>query len=464
MPLVSNPFGSAAHYWWQYPLSFLVPRTEPTTTPPLVPMGRRYQYPSFVATLAQVLALAVLGAALFVTSFPLLESMECSTALLVISLGSVLVPIVPYVHGQAHELDPRAYLTFSDAWWKTTAGHAVSRALLQGSGLATLAYIVQVASSEGTPWSWKTAVALLLLAALGVWMPFVWEQSLRLLLFCPRPDVTRDVLDMADNSLPVFMRVVLRSLLLEASLVEEVCTLPTSASEGLMVWQMDETELRRVRALVERFGQQLLQKTTQIEAPLEEDVLRWNLLQALGGGNARKAAWLLESSPPSLLGTRAPEPPVATLVRGLCVAVGGMGEALERITALGATHARGKLDTWTLSTGALLSLEYTLTALGRFLAPTEGSPRTATHLTALVPAALTSLHSLYMSLVWYSKSSAPHPELLQTVMRSCAQTAVTVLTRVAPKGPLGSTGEHLDKEVVAWLQGEACQDLYASRM
>jgi hypothetical protein len=481
MPLVSNPFASFVHYWWKFPLFFLIPATADgeSRSPSLYPtVGRRYQYPSFSGTLAQVLTLSVLGAALFLTSLPLLESMapmEATTAtptmaLLVISLVTILLPLVPYVHGLAHELDPRVYLHFTDAWLASTASDALLWALMQGSAVACVAYLVQVlVSTERLTWSWTTAVALLLWATLGVWIPRVWEQILRLVLFVPRTDVTRDVLGITDGCPRAFLRVVLRSLLLEASLVEAV--LPTSSTAGLIVWQLNENELRLVFHLSQTLGQQLLQKMVEVEAPLEEDVLRWNLLQALGGGTAR-GDWLLESNPRSFLGKGAPEPPAATLVRGLCVVVGGMGVALQRIhaTAVGGRYSRGKLDTWTLSAGALLSLKYTLTALDRFLAPTKGSPRTAPHLTSLVPAALASLHALYVGLVQYRMptpgglESPPHAELLQTLLRSCAETAVAVLSRVAPKGPVGTTGLSLNKEVVAWLQGEACQDLYPSRM
>lgn len=408
--------------------------------------GRRSHHPSFAATVMQIIILGVSGSVMFMGVF--FQSPHGSaglTACLLIQMS----PLLNYVGQHNHELDPRLYLDFPSAWsWDVISSSAREACFLTALVLA-VAVVVEYSANSRVGWSLMFAFQLASFVFLCLWGQKAWETCLRLVLFYPRSDLTTELLDMNDGSHSECVRSMLQCFLTDTSLVEDICTVDRTSIE--------KTELDRVRNFCENYGKQLLRKMPHyVEAPLEEDVIRFGILEALGGVGShgrheRIIANWLNVNVPLTHGGGTQEPPCVTLVRGLCVVVGGMGEALRNIAfqAKHRPHTKRQLDKWELSAAGLLSLEYSLRALKRLFSQRVSQQRISQQLQKLFPAALASIFKLHVGLAECREGQGLllHPELVDAVSVICEQTATHIKTRVS--GSFSSLGQ----DVLAWLNG-----------
>lgn len=409
--------------------------------------GRRYCHASFSATFMLLVVGALEGCLLYSASvgFPSRSSSSTSTtsddyyhhhhkapsaAAMTACILLVLSPMLQFVRQKNHELDPRPYQYVAQGWAGEMTQQAAIYAALTTSCIVVVAWIVDVVT-EHRWWmgSWTGALQLVVFTWFCLTASKAWEECLRLALFYPRSNILQDMLDMADGSPTACVQTILQCLLVDGTLVQDIQT--SNNSRGAVLLQ--DAMIRQTNDWSTRHGKQLLQKVPlYVEAPLEEDVIRFAILEALGGPDDRGIArkWV-DMSLPLTHGGKSPEPPCATLVRGFCAVLGGMAHALETIVKQSnvANVKERRLDTWELSVGGLLSLEYAVRGLTRLLAATPTVPRTAKQLETLVPAALTSIYQLHHALDKYRENQGSiilnqFPfDLVQHVLRTCEASA-----------------------------------------
>eukprot|EP00977_Amphora_coffeiformis_P005834 scaffold1225_cov164-Amphora_coffeaeformis.AAC.10 len=421
---------------WKSPHNNVVPEPQ---------RGRRSHHPSLAATVMQVVVLGVSGSVLFMgVFFQSSHGAAGLTACLLIAMN----PLLNYVGQYNHELDPRPYLKFSMAMsWDVIENSAKEALFMAAFILFVSLVVVEYLANAEIGWTWSFGLQLAAFCFFCLWGQNAWEVCLRLVLFHPRSDLTSEFLDMNDGSHSECVRSMLQCLLTDTSLVGDICTVDRSSIE--------KTELERVKSYAENYGRQLLQKIWHyVEAPLEEDVIRFGVYEALGGTGSHDrheriiSNWL-NVKVPLTHGGCTQEPPCVTLVRGLSVVVGGMGEALSSIAKeVKRRPSKHKLDKWELSVGGLLALEYSLRALKRFFSQPVSQQRTTQQLQKLVPAALMSIFKLHAGLAGcrHSQGLLLHPDLVDTVVLACEQTAMHIKTRMAV-GSFSSLGH----DVMAWL-------------
>lgn len=362
----------------------------------------------------------------------------------------VLSPLNHYVRQQNHEMDPRPYLNVSQGWSFDMTRQACMSAAWTASWIVSLAWIVD-GVDERRYWvgSWTTLLHLAGFTWSCLCARAAWEECLRLALFYPRPNILQEILDMTDASHTACVETILQCLLVDAGLVQDVL----ATNRGSL---NRENVVARTRSLSQQHGKQLLRKLPlYVEAPLEEDAVRFGILEALGGPNDRGIAqeWL-DLVLPLMHGGMSPEPPCATLVRGFSVFLGGMGEALQNIVNQASIKPKERrLDSWELSTGGLVSLEFTLHAMTRWLSATPACKRTEQQLGQLVPAALTIMYQLHDALEKYrnyAQGITPNQDfvLLQKVLRTCESSAARLSTPLLERYKVNPA---VDQLVWKWL-------------
>lgn len=355
-----------------------------------------------------------------------------------------------YVCQHNHELDPRPYTNWSNggvAFLAATTSLAIYRAAV-GSVFITMAAVLldRLCAPEETISLVIVGLQVLTFSFLCLVVQRVWEEMLRYALLYPKNDVTQEILAKTDSSYSGCVRVMLDSLLQGSALVNDICAMTTPES----LVQLHEAETNRVRVYMRKWSRELVERLSlYVEAPLEEDIFRLGILEALGGPEKPScvrhssivADWRSHCSPLVHGGTFL-EPPIATLLRGLCVSVGGSGKALTDI----AVRARGppsmrKVETWVLSVGFLTTLEYTLTALGRILEldshtrELQSGSRNAKCLDGLTPIALECIYELFTGLENYRATQyVLNPDRLQTVTRACERAAAQISPRFNKSG------------------------------
>jgi len=270
------------------------------------------------------------------------------------------------------------------------------------------------------PLSFKLAV---LCGFLALYI-YLADSEIRRALFKPEAEIPQMIRELNDDSTHVTrLGVMLRSLLSDASLVEEVWSPKRAPGIG----GPEREEIDRSEKLFQDCSKILLRRPDpRSEAPLEEDVLRIAVLESLGGetfGTIHPETderhyqqineWI---GLPTLRGTGSFEHLSVPLVRGLCVFVGGFGQALAMCSsptdpAWGdAAKLPRPASTWTLSPSTFLCLDFAVTALARLIVRSlTPSGRTlcdwkSSVLSNQVPVALKALHRLRTGIAKYSAS------------------------------------------------------------
>jgi hypothetical protein len=423
------------------------------------PIGRRYRHPS-VTTIAMLLVvLSCIG--LLLSLVGPLPQQGGQYGVLTSSLCIVLTPLWKYIGQTNHELDPRSYskadLTWSSQIMVQTLGNVIpSTMMILMAALVTevvVGFLGNVATqdndnpSSSSSFSGLTVastVALSVTTLLCLWTQNLWEECLRLLLFTKRHDLINIISEFVDNSHLECARIMLECVLSDCTLVDDIM-----ATHSITL-----NEDARVKALGQRYGQQLVHKLPQyVEAPLEEDMIRFNILEAFGSSkvngqqNTLVQSWL-KTDPKFMHGGFAQEIPCVPLIRGLCVVVGGMGTALHSISDSTKRTPASTRGHWELSVGGIIGLSYSVSALEYFLWPDVAiPPRTIQQMKTFFPVALSCLYELHTGLQLYRNMHDARPDTRE-VMQQCEDTVARMASRFTMSGVATVT---LDHRVVEWV-------------
>lgn len=414
--------------------------------------GRRYQHPTFLAILANMMLAAILAGFAISHVWLMHVAVPYSRFSHIACMIAMLLPIALFVRGDDHELDPICYTR--DENQTTSMYKRCQSALGLAAASLGIAFVVIYLTDEHYPpfSALKTLLSFLHLAILCLWLSW-FDHNLRQELFSS--DFEEDV------------DITVMCLLESGPIVDRLIALDYQGP-------MDFQGLHKMESLIKDMGTYMTTKVEdQIECPLEQDMLRFIVLQSLGGGVDSAVANPFLSIPTVqrehimkhiatkyvLTSSFGPHR-VQILVKGLCVFAGGLGQALH--IASEKRKFRFTEEKWKVPPGAIVEMHYVLQAITRIfkVGLTFASPDTATQLARLVPAVMSAIFRLrtgIVAVVEHSKGfpiqlNAIHIPRFYRVVEECDKAAavifstqVTVTTEQIPLLPL-------DNMAIEWLR------------
>ena len=304
----------------------------------------------------------------------------------------MLLPLAWFVAWDDHELDPCLYSggmerTYINVCFRLFRGALVSSAMAIG-----MTFVTVYLSNQSFPDNWalmsgRLFVSLLLLS---LWS-FLFDDMLRrIILF--------------ETNFEEDVGTTIRCLIENETISERALSTGAQGAMGL-----HQTHL--VEALITDMGIHLTTRVeNQVECPLEQDVLRFLILRAMGGGGGDKkfssieSLWIPDrqreniykyvvanySSTAFLFGQHRTH----ILIRGLCVFAGGLGEALR--LASEKQVFRFREERWTVPPAMITEMQFTVRALLRILhvVSTCSGQSSSVQLSILVPEVVTALFRL----------------------------------------------------------------------
>ena len=333
----------------------------------------------------------------------------------------------------------------------------VCRSIIYYSAVG-MAIVTVNLSCEYIPWNTALGIlTLYLYLALLCFSYFAFDDLLRHAFFF-ESDFYEDV------------DIMVQCLLESREITEKLNEKQFNKQEGAMEVQ----ELRRIESLIRDMGRYMTSPVEDhIEAPLEQDILRFSVLQSIGGGVDTATATSPYLSIPKRqremiqkhvggvhpLNSSSRHLRALLLVRGLCVFAGGVGEALhisceKRIFRL-------TEEQWKLPPGAIVELLYAIRAITRiFRIVSISSPLvTSTQLAILLPSVMSTIFRIRGGICAAAeRSKVPNVQIDPTIL-PCLQDVVDECDRAAA---LIFSSQHialervaqlpLDKDIVEWLQ------------
>jgi hypothetical protein len=399
--------------------------------------------------------------------------------------------------GSSHELNPVRYHI---SQWKRRR-HIIFRATEICKSLFTAAVVVPLIAiltswfvssdfQKGEDAVWSAVFACGLTAVLVTLYLHIFDEVLRTLLCTPN-NLGKAVEEIAEGDrteilLDVTMHSILHS---DSSLVEEL-----SGSIKPFHRDLERKERERNESAMNAMANILLHKTAGDEgsARLEEDVLRFYVLESLGGaswqgtsyeGFEKAEAYHMENvkqwiQPQDKLkiGQARVDPLVVRLVRALCAYFGGLGEAL--LICSGQKRSTN-LNPWVLPPGAIICAEYAIRAASRCILFNLShsaqilSDWRSTHLSMLIPVLISSACRLETGILKFIQARngikditlgkfdfvrTESPELL-SLLNECNDSVTAVLQKLKALEGVGRIDLELDPVCRTWMEGILAKSL-----
>lgn len=465
-------------------------------------VGMRFQHASWRTLLSQIVATVFLGmivawSCVWTILVPPTHN-SAGTAVVVATVLATMLPLVGVLDFVSHELSPRTY------YYPTASIHA-SKTSSRWSAVMRQVLFVAVTSPlvslvVAAYWSNNTNLRngireflpLALLCGLIAWYVVVLDNAIRAALLDPTCDLDRWVEELCDQAAPAaLLEVMLHTLLFSASEAQDASLPPPTPARRHGGDGCDaRDEMRRIQAQAQILSHRLLGSPAGLdhgssgapEAPLEEDMLRMCVWNAMGGesGSAWRIATLAEWFGPKCPVGPDHEPLCLPLVRGLCVHVRGLGEALLVCTSpvgRGSWLDGRSLEPWSLPPGLLFAAESSVRALAWCMVQSmmyRGQPISdwkSSWLSNLLPVALTSIFHLRRGILAFPSEVAPtllpnepasgttgvlvanaSPESTIPLVRVCDNAGRSILEALhLPKG-LGRIQLPLDEDCFLWTK------------
>jgi hypothetical protein len=478
-PLATNPCVEAIQRAWYNPVSFLSHPADLQSAALTTVKGRRWQYPTVSLISKGVFFSSVAGLIVYYTTVePMLGAVAAndpfaSSAIRAACVISTLATWIPLLDGVSHEVDPVIYLDFSDSRWY----NIISKTFLRQIGSVVIG-VPPVAAAASmlffapiTPISWASLyLGLATASALIAMFSSVFEETLRVKLFHPLPDIDVLVLEAHGSSAAEKnLSIIVSSLLESKSLTDEVLCPSHHFRMGTPEYQ----ELKMSESLIRQMADVFFRPVhPSVEMTIEEDVLRILVLESFGGRpwstrpsghQATVSRWIDPKISHREIGR---EPASTVLVRALYIFIGGFGEAL--------TICAASANRWKISPTAFTAMEFAVIAIERCLVQSlspSGQTRNdwkGSHLTAQVPSALQAVFRLrcgFINFVQAAELTSPLGESSTTfpraesddlvretnypIMKICDATATKILLSTREHGRMDQS---LDSECLRWTK------------
>jgi hypothetical protein len=386
---------------------------------------RRLQLPKPASLSAQIVISIVVAIILAFTSvLPFAHDAAlgniCSSTKMTIIFScissSALQLLLTTIHGTNHEINPKQYQSHSirnqDNFIKS-----LSTAVQISVAVPILAIYVHSKNSVSFQWS-DNLVYFICVPPVIIGYLYAFDYALRILI-CTTPSNMKAFVEEAsggDVSMEIFVDVILRSLL--HSNDELVKKLGNVVRTNSSMWMaVEEEELKLNNVAIKAMSNTLLHKTNEDEASphLEDDVLRLAILSCIGGSVSKEEGTIgnhTESNinhwvKPGLknktkAGADSIDPFAVPIVRALCAYAGGLGEALQLITA---SEDRMVHDAWVIPPGALYMGECAIRGATHWILRGINLPRGDTSLAILIPVLLNSACKLENGLLRYQQAT-----------------------------------------------------------
>jgi hypothetical protein len=506
-PLISNPWDNTLQLFlrqnlWKNllyhsnPLNTAAQNIEPRKKQrDEIFVGRRLRRPTMYTT-AQHIVLSLVASFLiaYIAVVPLsinngnsnplrlfVRSVHTASCILTM-LGS----LVSILDGASHEINPYLLLDPSSSktnWYKNISSNVSTRVACTTLIVPIMSILLTLFVVRDLDYVSYTNIAplyILLLrnCTLMALYVHIMDEMMRTSLFHPRPDLSKMVNELSDEMPNVaLLGVILNSILCDPALVQQV----VHSSHQLGIGGPERDELKLSKKLTKQMASvYLTSSATQSEAPLEEDVLRVIILETMGGGTRchssttksmserhRKiiSEWI-DRPVPRRQSTKLQEPLSSLLLRGLCIFIGGAGEALT-ICAQSSENAR----MWKIPPAMFCCLELCIEATKRFVVCSlTPSGRTlcdwkSSHLSIHVPSVLVALYQLRQGIVQYSKLVHSESNCLEytvteigahltkeygQIVQDCDLAAISILRSMKSLKGLGRIDLALDPDCLEW--------------
>lgn len=388
--------------------------------------GRRFQRPTLRASFGHVLLATVFATAFgYITILEWYSSSDDTISTATLTCVCILAVLLTLpLDGFSHEVNPKRY--WSGSWCSPHDISFLIRTVISASITAPFSSIFMlwfVWRKVPQHLVFVITVSTVAAALVSFYLTFL-DLFSRRLLFTPGVNIKSLVESIYDDlALESYLAVVLESLMhVDETLIQAVakCT-----ERRASVVDIEQDEVKRNKLAMERMAHVLLNKNPFIpEAPLEEDMLRFLVLESLGG-RSRDApideigkrhmrnlmAWIKPKPLDGVCSRYSVEPPTVPLVRALCAVAGGLGEALLRVTVatkVSTFHTDAVRPSWILPPGAVASGEFAITAAARLIVLSVDlsgrgmSDWRSSHLSVLVIATLNTAFRLRSGAVKYA--------------------------------------------------------------
>lgn len=396
----------------------------------------------------------------YVTGCPLLSfnkrNLFPRAFVIILTILGNMAPV--FWEGTSHEIDPMQYFYETQSIWSSKSLHSILKQSVMLALMTPLPSILLATSSISTLSSHffrgndRLFLELVFVSLLTTAFITVVDETIRIKLFHPRPNIQRFINELDDvPTATTRLGVLFGSLFGDASLVHNVlCPAPLRGIDN-----PETEEVNRMKELSQQMANHYFCPIDpQIEAPLEEDVLRILLLESMGGlgSNDSISEWTIDH--PFALGTQ--QRRLSTvLVRGLTVFIASWGDVLARCVAASGGHNR-----WEMAPATVACWRFAITAIQRSLTHSMspiGDPMSdwnSAHLTTLIPSALVALFHLRSGVFSFSKIPSPktmeHAFDARTIERMCDDAATAILLLSKRLKCLSRFDRCLDRDCLQW--------------
>jgi hypothetical protein len=407
--------------------------------------GRRYARPTMYTTIQHiVISLMASITVAYVGIFPYVTASmsthldnEIQRYIRSIHIASCIFTafgsLFAILDGTSHEINPYLYTNSNQTkWFSSIYTNIVSRVLYSTVIVPITSMIVAAYTMRwdvGISFTNCLQLYVLLLrncACMSMYL-YMCDEAIRTSLFYPRPSVSKMIRQWSgdtSSSTMTQLGIILNNLLCDPSLVEHIVKASYSMTR-VGTYSFEKEEILTLEHYTKQMSHVLLSPSytnASSEAPLEEDVLRIIILEAFGGGSNTNQPHSLCERHERLIREWIDRPithfqsskvmvkPLSSaLVRGLCVFIGGSGEAFTIIASkISSSIVQQKLCKFSMA--AFCSLELSVVAIGRCIARSLTSASgcilsdwKCSHLSIQIPSALIAIYKLRCGVIQYSK-------------------------------------------------------------
>lgn len=257
---------------------------------------------------------------------------------------------------------------------------------------------------------------------------YIYDEAIRTSLFFPRPSVSKMIRQWSgdtSSSTVTQLGIILNTLLCDPSLVKHIVKASYSMTR-VGTYSFEKEEILTLEHYTKQMSHVLLSPSynnASSEAPLEEDVLRIIILEAFGGGSNTNqphsvcerhqrliSEWIDRPITHFQSSKVMVKPLSSALVRGLCVFIGGSGEAFTILASKISSSSIVQQKVCKFSMAAFCSLELSVVAIGRCITRSLTSASgcilsdwKCSHLSIQIPSALIAIYKLRCGVIQYSK-------------------------------------------------------------
>ena len=386
---------------------------------------------------------------------------------------SAALPLLPFLRGEAHEINPTLYALNH----KATTHHSHENA--QSLYMTHIQSLV-IHSIANTLVATVTALVIVAWAYPGHSLPGILVNIQFMICW----GIMSSILVALDEILKWILvglesdfdepsvSVTVQCLLGEPMIVDKLLQVSTSVSftngspyplPGASLDSLEHEELKLYESCISDMAKRMTNPVDHYpEAPLEEDLLKYSVLQSIGGANTspqQRAKLLQYMKQSDASSSMEPTQHVKFLVRGLCVFMGGVAESIQR-TLKDTKFRPHASERWVIPFGAATNVLCAVRAVGRcFRMQTSPIPLSVTQ-----PAVLATLF-LVRTMIGKTHAASKSPtynkkvtfssgieQVLQDIVDECDAVGAVLTQSLTSEVHMRMQHMHFTDEMMVWVR------------